>query len=238
MKEEELRTAMLIGGENMDKIKNARVLVLGLGGVGSYVVEALARAGVGELTLVDGDTVSLSNINRQLFALHSTVGRLKTEVAAQRVLDIAPDCRVNVVSEYITPENIDCLFERDYDFCADAIDDTRAKTAVAVKCKEKNIPLIAAMGTGCKISSENFVITDINKTEYCPLCRSMRKKYRDAGLDKVTVVYSPDTPQKTGEEFAFAAENGKMPPSSISFVPSRAGLLMAEHIIRSLCGLR
>lgn len=235
MKEENIRTAMLIGEENLNKLKNARILVLGLGGVGSYVTEALVRAGVGALTLVDGDTVSLSNINRQLYALHSTVGMLKTEVARQRVLDIDPDCKVNVFSEFITPDNIDRLFEAEYDFCADAIDDTWAKTAVAVKCKEKNVPLVAAMGTGCKTSSMEFRITDINKTEYCPLCRTMRKKYRDAGLDNVTVVYSPDPPQKPGEEFSFLAENGRIPPSSISFVPSRAGLLMAEYIVKELC---
>lgn len=235
MKEEIIRTAMLIGEENLNKLKNARVLVLGLGGVGSYIVEALARAGVGALTLVDGDTVSLSNINRQLFALHSTVGMLKTEAARQRVSDIAPDCRVEVFPEFITADNIDRLFAEDFDFCADAIDDTWAKTAAAVKCKEKNIPLIAAMGTGCKTSSLNFRITDIGKTEYCPLCRTMRKKYREAGLDKVTVVYSPDPPVKPGEEFSFLAENGRIPPSSISFVPSRAGLLMAEYVVHELC---
>lgn len=238
MKEETIRTAMLIGEENLNKLKNARVLVLGLGGVGSYVVEALARAGAGALTLADGDTVSPSNINRQLFALHSTVGMKKTEVARQRVLDIAPDCKVNVFPEFITPDNIERLFDAEYDFCADAIDDTWAKTAVAVKCKEKNIPLIAAMGTGCKMSSQNFRITDIGKTEYCPLCRTMRKKYREAGLDKVTVVYSPDPPVKPGAEFAFLAENGRIPPSSISFVPSRAGLLMAEYIVTSLCEIK
>lgn len=238
MKEETIRTAMLIGEENLNKLKNARVLVLGLGGVGSYVTEALARAGVGALTLADGDTVSPSNINRQLFALHSTVGLLKTEAARQRVLDINPDCRVTIFSEFITSDNIERLFENEFDFCADAIDDTWAKTAVAVKCKEKSIPLIAAMGTGCKMSSQNFRITDIGKTEYCPLCRTMRKKYRDAGLDKVTVVYSPDPPVKPGAEFSFLAENGRIPPSSISFVPSRAGLLMAEYIVTSLCDVK
>lgn len=237
MKEETIRTAMLIGEENLNKLKNARVLVLGLGGVGSYAAEALARVGVGELMLADGDVITLSNINRQLYALHSTVGMKKTEVARQRVLDINPDGRVGVFSEFITAENIDRLFENDYDFCADAIDDTWAKTAVAVKCKEKNIPLIAAMGTGCKMSSQNFRITDIGKTEYCPLCRTMRKKYREAGLDKVTVVYSTDPPVKPGEEFSFLAENGRIPPSSISFVPSRAGLLIAEYIVGTLCDL-
>ena len=234
MKEENIRTAMLTGVNNIEKIQNSHIIIFGLGGVGSYIAEALARAGVGELTLVDGDVVSLSNINRQLFALHSTVGKLKTEAAGERIKDINPDCRVNIISEFVLKDNAEKFFENKYTFCADAIDDTDAKTAIAVKCREKNIPIIAAMGTGCKLSSENFKITDIYKTEYCPLCRTTRKKYKEAGLKNVTVVYSPDTPVKTGEEFSYLAENGKIPPSSISFVPSRAGLLMAEHIIKSI----
>lgn len=233
MKEEYSRTAMLLGEEAVNKIINSSVLVFGLGGVGSYTVEALARAGVGSLTIVDKDTVSLSNINRQLYALHSTAGRYKTEVARERILDINPDCRVNMITEFVTTENIDMFFTEKYDFCVDAIDDTSAKTALAVKCEEAGIPLIASMGTGAKLSGEFFRITDINKTEYCPLCRVMRKKYRDAGLKKVTVLYSPEAPGKP----RFIPENEdekRLPPSSISFIPSQAGLRIAEYVIKQL----
>lgn len=233
MKEEYVRTAMLIGEEKLNKLLSSHVLLFGLGGVGSFTAEALARAGVGALTLVDGDELSLSNINRQLYALHSTVGIKKTEAAKQRILDINPDCRVETIPEFVTPENIGAFFGGSFDFCADAIDDTAAKTAIAVECDRKNIPLIAAMGTGCKRSSANFRVTDIYKTEYCPLCRTMRKKYKDAGLDRVTVLFSPDERVPNAYD---PGEDGRTPPSSISFVPSVAGLKIAEYIITKLTG--
>ena len=233
MKEEHSRTAMLLGEEAVNRIIGSHVIIFGLGGVGSYTAEALARAGVGKLTIVDKDTISLSNINRQLYALHSTVGKYKTEVARERILDINPECEVSIITEFVTKENIDLFFGEKYDFCVDAIDDTNAKTALAVKCEEMNIPLIASMGTGAKLSGEFFKITDINKTEYCPLCRVMRKKYRDAGLKKVTVLYSPESP--VSPKFIPENEDEKrLPPSSISFIPSQAGLRIAEYTIKQL----
>ena len=234
MTEQHSRTAALIGEENLQKLHNARIIVFGLGGVGSYAVEALARAGVGALTLVDGDTVALSNLNRQLYALHSTVGRLKTEVARERVRDIDPDCAVTIVSAFVTPENIDGFFDGRYDFCVDAIDDVKAKTAVAVKCAAEDIPLIAAMGTGKKLRSDGFRIADINQTEYCPLSRVMRRKYKEAGLTKVTVLYSPDPPAPAAADIT--EDGGKTPPSSISFIPSAAGLRIAEYVVNVLIG--
>lgn len=234
MKEENVRTAMLIGEENVNKLSSANVLLFGLGGVGSYTAEALARVGVGKFTLVDGDTVALSNINRQLYALHSTVGMNKTEVAKQRILDINPDCEIEIITDYVTPENIEKFFTHKFDFCIDAIDDTKAKTAIAVKCAKENIPFIASMGTGCKMSSANFRITDINETEYCPLCKTMRRNYKLAGLKKVTVLFSPDP----RVPYAYEADNGgKKPPSSISFVPSVAGLKIAEYVVGKLTEL-
>ncbi|MBE6716352.1 MAG: tRNA threonylcarbamoyladenosine dehydratase [Ruminococcaceae bacterium] len=233
MREEYSRTAMLIGEEAAEKLQKSHLIIFGLGGVGSYVAEALARVGTGALTLVDGDTVSLSNINRQLYALHSTVGKYKTEVAGERISDINPLCKINIITDFVTKENIDLFFKEKYDFCIDAIDDTNAKTAIAVKCDEMNIPLIASMGTGAKLSGEFFKITDINKTEYCPLCRVMRKKYRDAGLKKVTVLYSPEMPEKP----KFIPENEdekRLPPSSISFIPSQAGLRIAEYTVKQI----
>ncbi len=233
MKEEYSRTAMLLGTKAVNKLDKSSVIVFGLGGVGSYTVEALARAGVGELTLVDGDTVSLSNINRQLYALHSTVGKYKTEVAKDRVLDINPDCTVNVITDFVNSDNIRSFFTKKYDYCIDAIDDTNAKTAIAVICAQADIPLIASMGTGAKLSGALFRITDINQTEYCPLCRVMRKKYRDAGLRQVTVLYSPELPEKP--KYIPENEDGKrLPPSSISFIPSQAGLRIAEYAIKQL----
>lgn len=228
---------MLIGEENINKLENSSVCVFGLGGVGSYIAEALARAGVGALTLVDGDEVALSNINRQLFALHSTVGKNKASAAAERIRDINPDCRINIIGEYVTACNVQRFFSEKYDFCADAIDDCTAKAAIAVMCKKEGIPLIASMGTGRKISSENFRITDIYKTEYCPLCRTMRKKYRDAGIEQLTVLFSPDSPCEYRWKNPEDEKSGRVPPSSISFVPSVAGLKIAEYIIRCLCGL-
>ncbi|MBO5396350.1 MAG: tRNA threonylcarbamoyladenosine dehydratase [Clostridia bacterium] len=233
MREEYSRTAMLLGAEAVEKLNNSSVIIFGLGGVGSYTAEALARAGVGALTLVDGDTVSLSNINRQLYALHSTVGKYKTEVSRDRILDINPDCKISIITDFVTTDNIDGFFTGKYDFCVDAIDDTAAKTAIAVRCENTGTPLIASMGTGAKMSGEFFKITDINKTEYCPLCRVMRKKYRDAGLKKVTVLYSPEVP--VSPKFIPENEDEKrLPPSSISFIPSQAGLRIAEYTVKQL----
>lgn len=233
MTEEFLRTAMLIGETAVEKLNGSSVLIFGLGGVGSYTVEALARAGVGKLTIADGDTVTLSNINRQLYALHSSVGKYKTDVAKERILDINPNCKITAFPEFLTPENADMFFSSEYDFCIDAIDDTTAKTAIAVKCNEKNIPLIASMGTGSKLHGELFKITDINKTEYCPLCRVMRRKYREAGLKNVTVLFSPEQPVKP--QYAQSGENSSRPvPSSISFIPSQAGLRIAQYTVEML----
>lgn len=233
MKEEYVRTAMLLGEEAVNKLNSCSVIIFGLGGVGSYTAEALSRAGVGKLTLVDGDRISLSNINRQLYALHSTVGRYKTEVAKERISDINPDCEISIITDFVTRENIASFFTEKYDFCIDAIDDTAAKTAVAVKCEEAGIPLIASMGTGAKMSGEIFKITDISKTEYCPLCRVMRRKYKDAGLKKVTVLYSPELP--VSPKYIPENEDEKrLPPSSISFIPSQAGLRIAEYTVKEL----
>lgn len=233
MKEEYSRTAMLLGEEAVEKLTKSRVIIFGLGGVGSYTAEALARVGIGALTLVDGDTVSLSNINRQLYALHSTVGQFKTEVARERIEDINPLCQIDIITDFVKSESVSSFFSGQYDFCIDAVDDTAAKTAIALKCNELNIPLIASMGTGAKMSGEFFKITDIGKTEYCPLCRTMRKKYRDAGIKNVTVLYSPEMPEKP--KFIPETEDPKrLPPSSISFIPSQAGLRIAEYTVKQL----
>lgn len=233
MKEELCRTAMLIGEDAVKKLSDSSIIIFGIGGVGSFAAEALARAGAGSLTLVDNDTVSLSNINRQLYALHSTVGRYKTEVAKERIKDINPDCEVTIFTELATPDNIDGFFGKPFDFCIDAVDDTAAKTAIALECNKKEIPMIAAMGTGKKLDSGRFQITDIRKTEYCPLCRAMRKKYAAAGLKKVTVLFSPEMPHEI--KYIPESEDPKrLPPSSISFIPSSAGLKLAEYAVKTI----
>lgn len=232
MKPELIRTAMAVGEDGVERLSDSSVIIFGLGGVGSYVFEALCRAGVGRLTLVDGDTVSLSNINRQLCALHSTVGMNKTDVLAARAKDINPDCEVKVISEFLTADNADMFFSERYDFCVDAIDDTSAKKVIAVKCAEKNIPLIASMGTGNKIYPELFRITDISKTEYCPLCKKMRRLYREAGVKKVTVLFSTEQPREVMCEIPQEETTGRRPPSSVSFVPGTAGLMIAGHVVR------
>lgn len=236
MKPELIRTAMAVGEDGVKKLSESRVIIFGLGGVGSYVFEALCRAGVGAFTLVDGDTVSKSNINRQLCALQSTVGMNKTDVLAARAKDINPDCKVDVVSEFLTADNAEDFFTGDCDFCVDAVDDTRAKTVIAVKCSEKNIPLIASMGTGNKLYPDRFKITDISKTEYCPLCKKMRRLYREASLKKVTVLFSAEQPREIMCDIPAEEIAGRRPPASVSFVPGAAGLMIAGHVVRTLIG--
>lgn len=225
------RTAALIGDDALGRLSRSHVAVFGLGGVGSYAAEALARSGVGELTLVDSDVVDVTNINRQIIALRSTVGRPKTEVMRDRVLDINPACRVHIVTGLYLPDVRDRFFTADYDYIADAIDNVTAKTDLIVTAYEKNIPVISAMGTGNKLRPEELRVSDIYKTEVCPLCRVMRRELRKRNIPSLKVVYSREKPVTTG-----MTENGKTVPASIAFVPSVAGLLMAKEIINGLIG--
>lgn len=222
-----LRFSALVGEEAFASIQEKHVMIFGVGGVGSFTVESLARSGVGKLTLVDFDTIAVHNINRQIHALTSTVGRAKADVMKERILEINPLCEVTVVKEKVTPENVAGYFRSKVDFVADAIDDVAAKIALILYCIENKIPLISAMGTGNKLHPEFFQIADISKTEVCPLCRSVRKKLRDHGVDRgVTVVYSRETPIRSPLK-----EEGRPVPASSPFVPSVAGLLMTSYII-------
>lgn len=230
--EEHVRTAMLIGGEALEKLKNARVAVFGIGGVGSYICEALARVGIGAIDLFDSDTVSLSNINRQLVALHSTVGRFKTEVMRDRILDINPLCRVTVHNVFYLPENADLYPLDAYDYIADAIDTVSAKIELAVRAREAGVPLISSMGTGNKLDPSRLLITDLSKTEGCPLARVMRRELRARGITHQKVVYSSEPPKKP--RFVPCDRGERIPPASISFVPSAAGLLIAGEITKDL----
>lgn len=229
------RERMLLGEEAVERLQKSHVIVFGLGGVGSFAVEALARAGVGELTLVDHDTISLTNRNRQLYALHSTMGRLKAEVACERVRDINPDCRVHVIPAFYLPEHAQRFWGARYDYIVDAIDTVSAKIDLACRAQELEIPIIASMGTGNKLDPSRFEVADIYDTQVCPLCRVMRRELKKRDVKKLKVVYSREEPRKPApcEE-----ETGKRTvPGSISFVPPAAGLLLAGEVIRALIGI-
>ena len=225
------RTENLIGKEAVEKLRGARVAVFGIGGVGGYVVEALARAGVGALDLVDNDRVSLSNINRQIIALHSTVGLWKTEVAAKRVADINPEITVRTHNLFFLPETAEQFDFSGIDYIVDAIDTVSGKIALIERAKGANIPVISSMGTGNKLNATAFEVTDITKTSVCPLARVMRRELKKRGIEHVKVVYSKEEPIQSG---AVQEETGKAIPASISFVPSVAGLIIAGEVIKDL----
>ena len=235
MEERYTRTAMLIGEECLEKIKRSKVAVFGIGGVGGNALEAIVRAGVGEIAVFDNDTVSESNINRQLIAAYSTVGMFKTDAFEKRILDINPLCRVEKHTLFVTPEIIEELDLSKYDYVIDAIDTVSAKIALAVKCERESIPLIASMGTGNKLDPTRFEISDIYKTSVCPLARVMRTELKKRGVKKLKVLFSKEEPIKP-KELSVAEENGgkKNPPASISFVPSAAGLIIAAEVIKDI----
>lgn len=218
------RTERLLGKAAMETLQNRRVIVFGLGGVGSYAAEALARCGVGHLTVVDSDTVDSTNLNRQLYALHSTVGQNKAEVAAERISDINPNCSVVPLVKLYLSENADEFRLEEYDYIVDAIDNVSAKIDLAVKSEALSIPMVAAMGTGNKLDPTAFRIADIYKTSVCPLCRVMRRELKKRGVKRLKVVYSEEIPLTDGERT----------PASVSFVPPVAGFLLAREVILDL----
>jgi len=230
MKEQTIRSAMLLGSDHIDVLSKKHVAVFGIGGVGSYCSEALARAGVGAITLIDDDVVSESNINRQLIALHSTVGRAKTEVMAQRVTDINPNCIVTIKTMRYEPESRDSFFIHAPDYIADCIDSVSCKTDLIHTAITRGIPIISAMGTGNKLDPSQFVITDLSKTSGCPLARTMRRELKKLGILHHTVLYSTEPPIAP----LFQPNTGQFIPGSVSWVPSCAGLMIAGHIIKDL----
>ncbi|MBR7111809.1 MAG: tRNA threonylcarbamoyladenosine dehydratase [Clostridia bacterium] len=233
MKEQFIRTAGLIGETAVARLSAARVAVFGIGGVGGHTVEALVRAGVGSLDLVDNDTVSESNINRQIIALHSTVGRAKTEVMAERARDINPDVKITTHNTFFLPENANTFDFSRYDYVVDAIDTVAAKMELVRRANAAGTPIISAMGTGNKLDPTAFRVTDIYKTEGCPLARTVRGLCRKEGIQKLKVVYSPEAPRGTTY-----SEGGRHAPASISFVPAAAGLLIAGTVIKDLCEIK
>ena len=238
MDEQFLRTAMLLGEEAVEKLHRARVAVFGIGGVGGYTVEALARAGIGSIDVIDSDTVSRSNINRQLLATHSTVGMLKVEAAKRRILDINPDCRVRTHAVFYTPDTADRFDFAAYDYIVDAIDTVTGKLALVERAYAAKTPIICCMGTGNKLDASAFEVADISKTSMCPLARIMRKELGKRGIKHLKVVYSKEealTP--TGWEAEAAALGKRQIPGSVSFVPGAAGLILAGEVIKDVAGL-
>ena len=231
IKEEHSRTAYVYGEEAINKLSQARVAVFGVGGVGGYICEALCRAGIGHIDVFDRDTVSLSNINRQIIALHSTVGRPKVEVIKERMLDINPDCDINAYNVFYLPENADEFDLSGYDYIADAVDTVAAKLEIAERAYKNGVPVISAMGAGNKTDPTRFEIANISDTTVCPLARIMRRELKARGIKKYKVVYSREEPRKSG---VIDPESGKAIPGSLSFVPSAMGLIMASAIINDL----
>lgn len=230
--EEFCRTERLLGNEAMERLAKSRVAVFGIGGVGGHAAEALVRSGVGALDIVDGDDVALSNINRQIIALHSTVGLPKTEAAAARFLDINPELSLKKFQFRLSEETVGEFDFSEYDYVVDAIDDVRAKVLLAVKCAESGTPLISSMGAGNKLDPTKFKVADIYETSVCPLARVMRRELKQRGIERLKVVYStelPHAPTKEGE---------RVVPASCAFVPSVAGLIIAGEVIRDISGLQ
>ena len=237
--QEHIRTAMLVGEDAVIKFRSSRVAVFGVGGVGGYVCEGLARAGIGALDLFDHDVVSLSNINRQIIALHSTVGQKKVDVMASRIADINPDCRVQTYPIFYLPENADEIDLSQYDYIVDAIDTVSAKIELAVRAHALGVPIIASMGTGNKLDPFAFRIADISKTDTCPLAKVMRRELRARGINHMKVLFSKELPRKPIPLDGSAEENrgGKISPASIATVPSVAGLMIANQILCDLAAI-
>ena len=235
MKEQFSRTQILLGEAAVEKLKNARVAVFGVGGVGGYTVEALARCGVGNLDLIDSDTVSVSNINRQILATHSTVGMLKVEAAKARILDINPDCNVRTRPIFYLPDTAEQFDFTAYDYIVDAIDTVTGKLQLVERAVAAGTPIICSMGTGNKLDPAAFQVADISKTSMCPLARIMRKELKKRGINHLKVVYSQEealTPDVDEEELKRTGK--RQIPGSVAFVPGAAGLILAGEVVKDL----
>ena len=232
MDERFIRTSLVVGENGVDNLNNTTVAVFGVGGVGGFVCEALARSGVGNLRLFDGDTVAVSNINRQIIALTSTVGKFKADVMKQRILDINPYAKVEANNIFLKPENSNELDFSGVDYIVDAVDDVKAKLELAKIADKHKIKIISAMGAGNKLDPTQFEVSDIFKTSVCPLARIMRRELKNAGIKKLKVVYSKETPKNPPYKI-----EGEKTVGSLAFVPSVMGLIMAGEVIKDLCHL-
>ncbi len=233
------RTELLLGSEGMEKIKSSHVAIFGVGGVGGYVVEALVRSGVGEIDLIDNDEVSLTNLNRQIIATRSTVGRPKVDVAKERALEINRDCKVNAYKMFYLPETADSFDFSKYDYVVDAIDTVAGKLEIIKRAVEAGVPVISSMGAGNKMEASMLEVADISKTSVCPLARVMRKKLKEMGIEHLKVVYSKEQPVKPllpPDESEYELKGGRPAPGSNAFVPAAAGLIIAGEVIKDLSG--
>ena len=242
------RTELLLGKDAMDRLANARVAVFGIGGVGGYVCEALVRSGVGAFDLIDDDKVCLTNLNRQIIATRKTVGKYKTEVMKERILDINPDADVRIHNCFFLPENADEFSFEEYDYVVDAVDTVTAKIALVMKAKEHDVPIISSMGAGNKLDGSQFRVADIYKTKVCPLAKVMRRELKKRGVKKLKVVYSEEQPVTPIEDIAISCKTNcicppgaqhkcterRAIPGSVAFVPSVAGLIIAGEVVKDL----
>ncbi len=244
------RTELLIGKEGIEKLKNTKVAIFGVGGVGSFVVEGLVRAGVGNFVIIDDDRVCLTNLNRQIIATRKTVGKYKVDVAKERILDINPDAKVETYQEFYMPDSKTEIITKDLDYVIDCIDTVTAKISLVMKCQELGVPIISALGTGNKLDPSKFEITDIYKTSVCPLAKVMRKELRKRNVKKLKVIYSKEEPIKPEQYGESSCKTNcicppgtkrkctirNQVPGSISFVPSVAGLMIAGEVVREIIG--
>ena len=242
------RTELLLGKEAMEKLKNAKVAVFGIGGVGGYVCEALVRSGVGAFDLIDDDKVCLTNLNRQIIATRKTIGKYKTDVMKDRILEINPDARVEVHKCFFLPENADEFPFEEYDYIVDAVDTVTAKISLVMKAQEMNVPIISSMGAGNKLDASQFSVADIYKTKVCPLAKVMRRELKKRGVKKLKVVYSEEQPTRPVEDMAISCRTNcicppgaahkcterRDIPGSVAFVPSVAGLIIAGEVVKDL----
>lgn len=243
------RTQLLLGKDNMEKLHDAHVAVFGIGGVGGYVCEALVRSGVRRFDLIDDDKVCLTNLNRQIIATRKTVGKYKAEVMKERILEINPDCEVNVHKCFFLPENADDFDFDNYDYIVDAVDTVTAKIELVMKAKEKNVPIICSMGAGNKLDASMFKVSDIYKTKVCPLAKVMRRELKKRGVRKLKVVYSEEQPIRPIEDMSISCRTHcicppgakhkcterRDIPGSVAFVPSVVGLIIAGEIVKDIC---
>lgn len=234
------RTEMLFGHEAIEALAAARVAVFGVGGVGGYAVEVMARSGVGRIDLIDNDTVSITNINRQIIALNSNVGQYKVDVARQRVLDINPQCDVRAIRMFYLPEEANNIDLSEYDYVVDCIDTIKAKIDIAIRCHELGVPVISSMGAANKLDPTMFRVTDLSKTSMDPIARIMRKKLRKVGIEHLKVVYSEEQPEKATDCDApdDNATTSKRPvPASNAFVPAAAGIIIGGEVVKDIIGI-
>ena len=242
MLEQFSRSELIFGKESTKILNNSYVALFGLGGVGSYVLEALARSGVGKFDLVDNDKICVTNLNRQLLATHETIGQYKTDVAEKRVLSINPDAKIKKYNTFFTPDTANEFDFSKYDYVIDSIDTVVGKLELIEKCKENNVPIICSMGAGNKVDPTRFEIADISKTSVCPLAKVIRQELRKRGIKKVKVVYSKEPPIKQNTSFDIYKDDSinqkKQPPGSNAFVPSAAGLIIAGEVVKDLINFK